>query len=310
MSKRSKTNSLVSYSTSNISSQILKTIYKSNYPFEEIYELFYHKNREFCLVSQSELWNRRVIFTSVENFKNKILSRPPLSIHIGPIFNNISDKSPSCYIISKELVFDVDLPDYGDLRTCCGSDKKACNKCWGLAQFAIRTLNFLLTDIFGYKHVLFFYSGKKGFHCWVFDEEAKLLDENERTSILNYLINIKNDKYIINMIWSKFGREFCEKKLIDCVDFKDCLEKDVLDLNDNIKLRSLSRIWPRFDVGVTKDLSHAVKSPYSIHTKTNEVCYLLSPNGSENPFIDQVDLKENVESFRKLVSNIKSNSLS
>ena len=43
--------------------------------------------------------------------------------------------------VSRELVFDIDLTDYDDVRTC-GSGAHVCNRCWPLmaAAVEVRTL--------------------------------------------------------------------------------------------------------------------------------------------------------------------------
>ena len=62
-----------------------------------------------------------------------------------------------------------------------------CERCWTFIDASIRVINFILRHDFGFIHMLWVYSGRRGVHCWVCDERARLLDPVTRSAIAQYL---------------------------------------------------------------------------------------------------------------------------
>lgn len=93
----------------------------------------------------------------------------------------------------RELVFDIDLTDYDPIRTCC-SEANICRSCWQFISASVKVLHKSLTEEFGFKHLLWVYSGRRGIHLWIGDKEAMALDDAGRKAIVGWLVVIKGGK--------------------------------------------------------------------------------------------------------------------
>lgn len=134
-------------------------------------------------------------YRTLEEFKNDMIRLNPAKFDLGAIYN-IRPKDrhmvrPAAFIpVAKEMVFDIDMTDYDEIRTCCkGAD--VCNKCWEFMTVAMKIIDVAMRDDFGFKHILWVYSGRRGIHCWVADERARKLNNDQRKAIVSYLEVIK-----------------------------------------------------------------------------------------------------------------------
>uniref|UniRef100_A0A6A7G5L6 DNA primase n=1 Tax=Hirondellea gigas TaxID=1518452 RepID=A0A6A7G5L6_9CRUS len=156
---------------------------------ENVDRTFFHR-REFTFITADEVWIRYQCFENKTQFKSCVRKVSPYRIEIGPLYNeppSMKDAIGSSFRpVEKELVFDIDMTDYDEVRVCC-QDKQICNECWPLMSCAIRVLHETLTKDFGFAHLLFVFSGRRGIHCWVGDRRARALKDDARFAIGQYL---------------------------------------------------------------------------------------------------------------------------
>eukprot|EP00250_Pteridium_aquilinum_P000446 c10489_g1_i1 orf=463-1899(-) len=154
----------------------------------------YLGRREFSFTLEHDIYIRYLSFHDATEMESSIREKCPHKIDIGAIYN-IDPAKRTAYSssgsekvfspVERELVFDVDMTDYDDIRFCCtGAD--ICLKCWPLMTIAIKVVNTALREDFGFEHILWVYSGRRGVHCWVCDARARRLTNTQRSSIAEY----------------------------------------------------------------------------------------------------------------------------
>lgn len=151
---------------------------------------FFHR-REFTFTLEHEVFVRYLCFRDAEELAKAVMSRQPERIEIGPVYTarpSLRATLPADKFkpVERELIFDIDLNDYDDVRTCC-TGAKICGRCWAFINVAIRVLDAVLRADFGFQHVLFVYSGRRGMHCWVADEAARALTNEQRAGVVEYI---------------------------------------------------------------------------------------------------------------------------
>lgn len=158
------------------SPELLQMYYSRLFPYGILHSwLSYGNNtqlfsrREFSMTIEptpgNEVYIRYQSFPGEKELATAIMKRRPTKIDIGAIFShppkdhNTIQKS-NFQPVQRELVFDIDLTDYDDVRKCGCSGASICGVCWNYMKMAVKVMDAGLKEDFGFQHVCWFYSGK------------------------------------------------------------------------------------------------------------------------------------------------------
>jgi len=184
------------------SPELLQMYYSRLFPFSMLHSwLSYGSNnttfsrREFSFTIEpqpgEEIYIRYQSFTSEHELAQAILKRRPTKIDIGAVFSHAPKDhhaiQKSRFLpVQRELVFDIDLTDYDDIRCCGCAGATICAVCWGFMKIAVHVMDQGLRQDFGFEHIAWFYSGRRGVHAWVCDETARQLTDAGRSAVASY----------------------------------------------------------------------------------------------------------------------------
>jgi DNA primase small subunit len=182
----------------------MRAFYQRLFPFRHLFQWLNHSptpsndfaNREFAFTLPNDAYLRYQSFPTADLLRKQCIAQLPSRFEIGPVYStNPRDrktlrKASAFRPLSKELVFDIDMTDYDDIRTCC-TGASICEKCWSFITMAIKVVDVSLRDDFGFKHILWVYSGRRGAHAWVCDKRARELDDARRRSMAGYFELLK-----------------------------------------------------------------------------------------------------------------------
>jgi len=198
--------------------KLLNEYYKNVFPFDRICRWLaysdwagnkeyndYFNRREISYNMASEIDDnefviRHLCYANPQRFKADVVDKNPLRIDIGAVFDQEPRKNKDAinreksYPLDREFVIDIDMSDYDSIRSCC-TGKKLCQKCWKFMWLAYEVLKRTLAEDFGFKEILWVFSGRRGIHAWICDERARMMRNEVRSAATDYLdITDSNDK--------------------------------------------------------------------------------------------------------------------
>lgn len=189
------------------SPEILRQFYQRLCPFRHLFQWLNHsatpqpdfQNREFSFWLPDNKVIRYLSFPTADLLRKQCIQMTPERFEIGPQYSiNPKDrktlkKASAFKPVMKELVFDIDMTDYDSIRTCC-QGTKICIKCWQFIVMAIKVVDTALREDFGFQHIMWVYSGRRGAHAWISDKRAREMDDPKRKAVANYLEALRGNE--------------------------------------------------------------------------------------------------------------------
>jgi len=163
-----------------------------------------------------EYFKRFVSVGSTDELKKELRRHDMRELHIGSIYSKDSNLAKSvlsgCVSVGKELVLDLDLQDKSIFGLISKDDLPSCDLAMRTLLLSANILRAALRELFGFKHFLFSYSGRRGVHLTVLDKRAFDLSTEARASILTFLSapSFKHDpRLLFDLITTNpsFGKE-------------------------------------------------------------------------------------------------------
>ncbi|CAD7954835.1 unnamed protein product [Amoebophrya sp. A120] len=194
--------------------ELLPTYYDRHFPFDDLVTWMggaeKNRKREITFQLPPEIYIRFNSYSDATAWKTAVMKNKPDRMEIGPVYSHEPRTKDGIhkdmfYPTERELIFDIDMDDYDEVRTCC-TGAKLCHKCWTFLKAAMILLRNILIEDFGFEHFMFVYSGRRGVHCWVSDESAMKLTNDQRSAIIEYinLFNVQSNQ-IQNIRLEKHG---------------------------------------------------------------------------------------------------------
>lgn len=130
--------------------------------------------------------------TSADHWRERCTQSYPLTVAVGAVFPGLDrkfERSNADLQKYAPLTFDVDMEDFlkgpqGLTRFCTCPPRRVCDQCFKhILRPAMKTLNTFLQDM-GFRAILFVYSGRRGFNCFVLDRKVWSWTADQRAGLV------------------------------------------------------------------------------------------------------------------------------
>lgn len=264
-----------------IPNEVLEKFYTNVFSLAQLFKVidpntFPHREFGFILIRDGkEIFTRNRSFEKPEDLLRFTRVEIPQTISVGGLY----DPPPKGQSITQlrwlghELVFDLDLTEYDDIRTCGKGKEHVCKQCWTLIRDSAIFIDETLREDFGFEKITWVFSGRRGLHCWVSGaHEIMSLNEEAREAIVEW-ISPKGENFRRPLYWQKRAL-----KIFGGVNYADRI-----DMIGVLAKRRIAEIWeavrrklPRVDRQVTIDLNRLLRMPGSIHPATGRLVMLVN----------------------------------
>ncbi len=293
--------------------------------YENVVSTSPYGNREFGFQLKNGLFLRNRSFSDRDEFLRYLKVNGPIGVYSGAVYDQpLSDnvRIQDAEWIGRELVFDFDINEYDAVRLCGCTGRQYCPKCWGLLQDAAIFLDETLREDFGFKHLVWVFTGGRGIHCWIRDTEVFYLTQKQRNAVVSYMSLIhdpKGDqrvdplpsapKLLTRRIYSKIITSFIiNTELKDLRKLLGFPKKKIELLKNEVKMfidtgvlvnpigntlknterellikTALLYRYPRIDYKVTIDTRRILRIPGSIHGSTGMISEIITDPASFYP---------------------------
>ena len=289
--------------------------------------------REFSFALPGDIYCRHKSFRSWAEMRAELKDVKPEKIDAGAVWtyspSSKNSRGGRYEPVEREFVFDIDMNDYDPVRTCC-TGAVLCPRCWAYMVVAVKSLRFILTESFGYKHLLWVFSGRRGIHCWVCDPAARRLSNTKRNDLVRYINSGPKKSFPFEDVHDLYLRPSFEAICVEAQNlfvnpeqveklkkvlktpaavptaFSDSTacwkavhsligsEEDRVPPKEKLMKITYEFMFPKLDANVSTRMDHLLKLPFSIHPKTGKVCVPFDPEEVERFDPSQVPTLEQI----------------